>query len=251
MTTRHNYSTNPACSVSVAGWGGGSTPTRNTSLTGFPDRTTGASYTSGTFMTGPTMPVSGGMALTLSIYARSNSFGASGNVYVEYNDASSVSTPYTMAFNTVTRLSISTTVPAGKTTAQIVIDGQNYTVNPGDYTEMLYEAVAAPDTYFDGDTTPGGAWDGTPGLSTSTLTTTPVGPRLLMDVQGELNRLAGTSGLGAAKAANVWAGTSGLDLVGALNAKAGTKGLGAAGAANHIAGTTGLDVAGALQKVAA
>lgn len=43
----------------------------------------------------------------------------------------------------------------------------------------------------------------------------------MLEVQGELNRLAGTSGLGEARAANVYAGTTGLETVGALNAKAG------------------------------
>lgn len=46
-----------------------------------------------------------------------------------------------------------------------------------------------------------------------------------MDLPAELNRLAGTTKLDAAGAANAWAGTTGLELVGALNAKAGTRGL--------------------------
>lgn len=56
-------------------------------------------------------------------------------------------------------------------------------------------------------------------------------------LQGELNRLAGTTGLGAQGAANVWAGTSGLGLAGALNAKAGTTGRGIGYCLNFLAGT--------------
>lgn len=46
------------------------------------------------------------------------------------------------------------------------------------------------------------------------------------ELQAELNRLAGTTGLEAAGAASMWAqGSIGLELVGALNLKAGTTGL--------------------------
>ena len=48
---------------------------------------------------------------------------------------------------------------------------------------------------------------------------------MALDVQGELNRLAGTSGLGESRAANVYAGTTGLETVGALNTKASSVGL--------------------------
>ncbi len=64
-----------------------------------------------------------------------------------------------------------------------------------------------------------------------------------------LNRLAGTTQLDAAGAANAWAGTTGLELLGALNAKAGTTGVGLGKTCNTLAGTTGLDGAGALALV--
>jgi hypothetical protein len=57
-----------------------------------------------------------------------------------------------------------------------------------------------------------------------------------MELQGELNRLAGTTNLESAGAANVLAGTSKLELVGALNA---------------YAGTTGLELNGVLKVIAA
>jgi hypothetical protein len=75
----------------------------------------------------------------------------------------------------------------------------------------------------------------------------------LSDLQGELNRLAGTNGLAPQGAANVWAGTSGLGLVAALNIKAGNttiagyKGLNEV--CNMIAGTVSLEAVGALQKM--
>lgn len=63
----------------------------------------------------------------------------------------------------------------------------------------------------------------------------------MADLQAELNRLAGTSGLDAQGAANVGAGTSGLDLVGALNRWAGTSGLELNGACRALATVLGGD----------
>lgn len=74
-----------------------------------------------------------------------------------------------------------------------------------------------------------------------------------MELQAELNRLAGTTGLDAQGAANVWAGTTGLDLVGALNAKAGTSGLGLNGVCSSLAtalgGNPSLAAQGALGTI--
>jgi len=64
----------------------------------------------------------------------------------------------------------------------------------------------------------------------------------MAELQYNLNRLAGTTGLDAQRAANIWAGTSGQDLQGALNTKAGKPYLDIAGALNAIAGTSGLGV---------
>jgi hypothetical protein len=73
----------------------------------------------------------------------------------------------------------------------------------------------------------------------------------MMDLQGELNRLAKTTGLDEALAANIWAGTTGFmyKTVGAINAKAGTWGLDLDGACNAAAGTAGLAGPGALQTI--
>jgi hypothetical protein len=76
-----------------------------------------------------------------------------------------------------------------------------------------------------------------------------------MEVQGELNRIANTVGLGEALAANIIASSltattvRGMETVGALNLAAGTVGLDMQGAANDLAGTVGLGTALALSKV--
>ena len=56
-----------------------------------------------------------------------------------------------------------------------------------------------------------------------------------------LNRIAGTSGFPAQKAANLIAGTEGKSLQGALNAMCGTSGWGYVKCLNILAGTSGLD----------
>lgn len=72
-----------------------------------------------------------------------------------------------------------------------------------------------------------------------------------MELQGELNRLAGTSGLGPAAAACLWAGVAvgTFEVVGALNYKAGTVGLELQGVCNALAGTVGLAPPGALAVI--
>mgnify|MGYP001565338940 CR=1 FL=1 len=83
---------------------------------------------------------------------------------------------------------------------------------------------------------------------------------MALDVQGELNRLAGTTGLGEALAARTWAGVGcpeGYEVVGALNWKAyhvgadehREKWLELQGVCNFLASTTGLGVAGALAAI--
>lgn len=66
-----------------------------------------------------------------------------------------------------------------------------------------------------------------------------------------MNRLAGTWGLAAQGAANLWAGTNGLFLTGALNAKAGTSGLPLQAVLNQLAGTSGLGVDEASSRIVA
>lgn len=73
-----------------------------------------------------------------------------------------------------------------------------------------------------------------------------------METQGELNRLAKTSGLGPNRAAAIWCALDpnlGYSLQYLLNFKAGTVGLSSQGAANAIAGTRGLALPGALGAI--
>ncbi len=56
-----------------------------------------------------------------------------------------------------------------------------------------------------------------------------------MELQAELNRLAGTTDLDAQGAANILAGTTQLDLVGAINSATGTVGLELNGAVKALA----------------
>lgn len=72
-----------------------------------------------------------------------------------------------------------------------------------------------------------------------------------MDLQGELQRLSGTT-LDAQGAANAWAGTTGLGILGALNSKAGlARGnwLGLDAVLNNLAGTSGLASGGAARSI--
>lgn len=180
MATRHNLCQNPACSVSIAGWGGGSTPAQTT-VTGF-GRTTAARYTAGTFMsTAATSSgaVTAGLDYTLSIYVRVTAFAVpSGVIYVEWINAGGSgfgypSAGFTASIGTVTRVSITATAPATAVAARVVVDGINYNINAADFTMLLIEQTAAADTYFDGDS-PSASWDGTAGLSSSTLTDTQI-----------------------------------------------------------------------------
>lgn len=180
MATRHNLCQNPACSVSIAGWGGASTPAQ-TPVTGF-GRTTAARYTAGTFMsTAATSSgaVTAGLDYTLSIYVRVATFAVpSGVIYVEWINAGGSgfgypSASFTASIGAVTRVSITATAPANAVAARVVVDGINYNINTADFTALLIEQAGTLGTYFDGDS-PSASWDGTAGLSSSTLTDTQI-----------------------------------------------------------------------------
>ncbi|NUW45555.1 hypothetical protein [Nonomuraea rhodomycinica] len=172
MATRHNTASNPALAVSDTGWGGEAAPAR-TAVTGF-DRGFAARYTSGTFLRTATGGVTAGLDYTLSVYVRpANGFSSGGNIYIEWRDAgASVITyssgSYSLTANTVTRASLTGTAPSGAATAQLILDGANYSVTTVDATMLLVEQASTLLDYFDGDS-PGASWDGTPGESPSTL----------------------------------------------------------------------------------
>jgi hypothetical protein len=171
---RRNLCINPTLSVANTGWGGASTPARQTGLSGFV-RTFGARYSSGTFATSPASPITVGLVYTVSVYVRSNVFNwNSGNVYAEFlnSGGGTVSAPsqaFSSASGVVTRVSVANvTAPVGAVTLRIVVDGNNFGSSNSDLVAALIEQVAAVGTYFDGDS-PLGSWDGTVGLSSSTL----------------------------------------------------------------------------------
>lgn len=74
-----------------------------------------------------------------------------------------------------------------------------------------------------------------------------------MSLQGDLNRLLGTAGLGSQRAANELAGTAGKELLSALNTIAGTAGKGLVHVLNLIAeqnaGLSGYDPQGAVDSI--
>lgn len=128
------------------------------------------------------------------------------------------------------------------------VDGVNYgTLNsvPGTAGDILrnvrFGSAVALDAVVDIDNvmikTSSTVLDFAPGVSSGS------------EIQAQLNRLAGTTGLGEAGAANVYAGTTNLETVGALNARAGTKNLDMQGVCNALAGTNGLGVVGALASI--
>ncbi|MFI6793664.1 hypothetical protein ACIBG4_40670 [Nonomuraea sp. NPDC050383] len=176
MATRHNSCINPCLSNDAAGWGGEATPTRQP-VTGF-DRPFAAEYTSGTFLRTSAGAAAPGLDYTLSVYVRpANGFSAGGSIYIEWRDAADAvisysNGSYTLTSGTVSRASLTGAAPAGTATAQLVLDGVNYSVTTLHATMVLVEQRATLGDYFDGDTSPGGSWDGIPGSSASTLSDT-------------------------------------------------------------------------------
>ncbi|MCK2219707.1 hypothetical protein MF672_038820 [Actinomadura sp. ATCC 31491] len=172
MATRHNLCVNPCLTNNATGWGGEATPAR-AAVTGF-DRPNAAEYTAGTFIRTAGGAAVAGQEYTLSVYVRpNNAFSAGGNIYVEWRNASDgvisySNGSYSLTANVVTRASVTATAPAGAATAQIILDGTNYTVTTVHATMCLIEAGSVLGDYFDGDS-PSAAWDGTPGNSSSTL----------------------------------------------------------------------------------
>lgn len=177
MPTRHNTCTNPACGTNTTGWGGGSAPTRVTGLVGY-QRTTGARYTAGGFLTTPAGACAPGDQITISLDILTEVFddpsvdvylfvtrSAGGDVQVGAVDHTS------LTHGVLARLAITRTCPANTTGAYVIVDSVNMVISPTVVTAVLTEVSAAAGAYFDG-TVPGNpisTWDGTPELSASTF----------------------------------------------------------------------------------
>lgn len=172
MTSRQNLCPNPALKVNNTGWGGGSTPTRSTGLTGMP-RTTGAHYSVNGFATTPVATASAGVTYTASLYFQNNtgvSLGSKAVYFVWKKPGDDFGTTKSVALPVgTTRIDFTATSPSGTVGFYILVDSFDATPSGGcDLTAVLFEQAGALDTYFDGDTS-GASWDGTDGLSTSTL----------------------------------------------------------------------------------
>ncbi|HEX4816699.1 MAG TPA: hypothetical protein VFV66_28490 [Nonomuraea sp.] len=173
MATRHNACVNPALGVDNAGWGGGSVPAR-AAVSGF-GRPFAAQYTSGTFLSTSPGAAAPGLQYTLSAYVRpANAFSSGGGAYIEWRNAANGVISYSNGSYTlsgggvVVRASITGTAPAGTATAQLILDGVNYSLTTFDATMVLIEQTGSLLDYFDGDSE-GASWDGAPGSSSSTL----------------------------------------------------------------------------------
>jgi hypothetical protein len=176
VATRHNLCLNPALGVDVSSWGGGSTPAR-TDVSGLDfGRSWAARYTAGSFLsTAATQSgaIVAGLTYTLSVYYRPTSFAASGTLYVEWINAGGggfgyPNVPFSGGAATISRASITEVAPVGAVGARIILDGINFGVSAMDATMVLIEQSATLEDYFDGDS-PNASWDGTAGLSASTL----------------------------------------------------------------------------------
>lgn len=174
MPTRHNLCPNPAASINTTSWTGGSAPARVTGLVGY-QRSTGARYTAGGYLIPPASAANPGDTVTISLDILTEVFdeptvdlyvyatrSAGGDVQVGAVEHTS------LVHGVVSRLAVTRTLPALTTGVYLVVDSINMVISPTVATAVLVEIAAAADTYFDGDS-PGAFWDGTIGLSPSTL----------------------------------------------------------------------------------
>lgn len=186
MATRTNLCPNPCDSVSSTYWNQGGS--RVTGLTGFL-RTTGHQFTGGANAVTPKGVVLPNTAYILSAYIRPNYTGTV-NVLAQWMSGSTVLSTTTVTGvavtnNVVQRVSVTGTSHASATSARINIQSQDSTLT---VTAVLYEKGSTLLTYFDGDSTKA-EWNGTTGLSTSSLDDTKVA---LYNVTAPLT-LAGSS----------------------------------------------------------
>lgn len=174
MATRKNASPNPALKNNNTGWGGGSTPTRSTGLSGLP-RTTGAHYSVNSYASLPAVAAGAGETWTLSCYFQNNTGTNLGSKVVYFvcqkpGDDFSITTSVALPVGT-TRVSFTNVTLTGTVGLYMLIDSFDATLGSGvEITGVLFEKVGALDSYFDGDTA-SATWDGTNGNSSSTLTT--------------------------------------------------------------------------------
>lgn len=182
--TRTNACTNPALTTTIAGWlgsvAGGSSPTR-VSVLGFRNDYA-AQVTAGAAGLGeiraPILTVSGGQQWALSALVRISAPATATATIVWYDVGgtvvrSDVSDPVTLAGNVVTQVGMVGVAPATATSARLQISATLQATDTMQVSCALYERASGIDVYFDGDQD-GYQWDGSPGISTSSLIPVPV-----------------------------------------------------------------------------
>lgn len=176
MSIRTNLCRNPSSKVagatgSLANYGGTGSG-RVTGLTGFPDRTTGYRFVGSSAAThSQSATLTKNVAYTFSTYVKpefSGSLQANINWYRNgsYYDTTS-GDDFPLTNGSVTRVYCTGTAPnvSGTLTALLNLVDKAGTVVSA---QTLYEVGTVLSPYGDGDS-PGGAWSGTAGLSTSTF----------------------------------------------------------------------------------
>ncbi len=173
---RHNIVPNPSAKVDTSGYGGTVTNERATDVPSGSPRTTGVRATSNGYLLTPVAPCSPGQTTAISFYGWNDGafFEFGKTVYVSYTRSGGGDTfPQTFGLQlgdigNVARAEFVTDpaqVPADVTGIYLVWDaiGPGYTMSA-----LMMEPVSVVGSYGDGDT-PGWSWDGTDGLSASTL----------------------------------------------------------------------------------
>lgn len=228
--TRHNLCVNPALKNNNTGWTGNGTAPVRTDVSGTGEgftRQYAARYIDGTFASTANGAVVAGTTYTFSLYRYFASGVGSNQVYIEWTLSAGGPTYVNQLISwnsgVLQRVSISGAAPANAISARLILDGP-YSTNRADLSELLIEATASLDTYFDGDS-PNAAWDGTDGNSASTLTDTVFGAASLagsgtMTASGVATAygtaaLTGTGTLTAAGTATAY-GTAGLTASGTM-----------------------------------
>lgn len=221
---RTNLCPNPALANNATGWFGGTG--RVTGLTGF-TRTTGYAVSAAGDPIAARGDVAGNTAYTFSAFLRPQ---ITGDVEVQINwynaggayVATSAAQTFNLPANTIVRVWVTATAPPTAASGGLVV------VTPGGlgqliWTQALYELGTELRPWFDGSS-PGGAWTGTAGNSTSTIpddqANVGTDSVALTDTGAVSTTLTGTDAGGWAEAAATAVVSTGSDSAGLVEAQA-------------------------------
>jgi hypothetical protein len=176
---RRNYITNPSFETNTTGWTAGGGPLTRVVGVGKSGVAFGritADGTASAFITTAGITVLPGSAYTLSAYVRAN-IAARFQAFLRNGSTALLVENVTLTpTGDMTRIEVTTIIPAGVTTITARIAGANPNgSNPAagslfDFDAIQFEAGAHASPYFDGSTS-GGAWTGVAHASASTWTT--------------------------------------------------------------------------------